>query len=362
MGKVFDYFWFALLVMLISIFSLLSKLFGHHVPLLHCIVILYPIMPFNTDVSKSLIHISSFLIRMGSNVNSQDCDRRTPLHYAVRSDECIPVAKFLIEKGASLEARDNCESTPLLWASYYGCDASLELLILNGADVKVRNYIGFSALHNAAGHRQDSCQLTDITELLIASGASIYTLDNSGATPLNIAVNRGKNVVERLLRANNIKSGEIYSSRATEKLSLGDFRGAEIDCTKAIQTNPKHAVFFVNRSIARSFMEDHHGAIKDANISIELDPSFATAWENRGIIHLSMGYTKEAIADLDKSIEINPKSGVSFYNRGIALNKVGEKQAAIADLEEAAILYKNNGEMQSYQQALRELDNIQKSQ
>jgi tetratricopeptide (TPR) repeat protein len=75
-----------------------------------------------------------------------------------------------------------------------------------------------------------------------------------------------------------------------------------------------------------------------------------------------MGYTKEAIADLDKSIEINPKSGVSFYNRGIALNKVGEKQAAIADLEEAAILYKNNGEMQSYQQALRELDNIQKSQ
>ena len=108
----------------------------------------------------------------------------------------------------------------------------MELLILNGADVKVRNYIGFSALHNAAGHRQDSCQLTDITELLIASGASIYTLDNSGATPLNIAVNRGENVVERLLRANNIKSGEIYSSRATEKLSLGDFRGAEIDCTR----------------------------------------------------------------------------------------------------------------------------------
>jgi tetratricopeptide (TPR) repeat protein len=358
MRKIFDYSYFILFSPLVLMWSVLGNLFGQKLPLLHVIVILNPTLRYGTDISKCLIRLASFLIRIGSNVNDQDCQGRTPLHYAVRMADYMPMANFLIEKGAILESKDKNNATPLLWASYYACYEAVELLILKGVDVNVQeDSYGNSALHEVARHWKNCRELTDITELLIISGSNIHALSKDRKTPLDIAILNKKSAVAKALKA-NVNNSEYYNDLANKKLSSGNIRGAEIDFTKAIVGNNTCATFFVNRSICRSFMQDHQRALDDTNIAIDLDPNFFGAWDRRGAVNLELGYIRESLKDLSKAIEINPDFAGSYYNRGIALARLGEKQAAISDLEKAVILYEKAGEIHFYQDSLKALSNL----
>ncbi len=60
--------------------------------------------------------------------------------------------------------------------------------------------------------------------------------------------------------------------------SNGNFSKAEEIYSKAIETDPRNAVFFRNRSFARVKQEKWLGALEDANNSIELDAENHKAW------------------------------------------------------------------------------------
>ena len=72
-------------------------------------------------------------VAIGKDLNDQDSEGRTPLHYAVAYDKAISV-DALIEAGATIDSRDNKQNTPLHYACGYGRVDIAEALLDAGAD------------------------------------------------------------------------------------------------------------------------------------------------------------------------------------------------------------------------------------
>jgi hypothetical protein len=68
----------------------------------------------------------------------------TPLHYAAAGPDAQLVA-LLAEHGAALDSRSPNGTTPLMMAARYGSEASVQVLLKRGADVRLRNQLELSA-------------------------------------------------------------------------------------------------------------------------------------------------------------------------------------------------------------------------
>lgn len=85
------------------------------------------------------------LTRLGSDVNTRDSDRWTPLMWAARSG-CDKTSQTLLEKQAILDHVNNRGDTALHIASSHGKVRVVELLLNVGANVCLRNSQGQSCL------------------------------------------------------------------------------------------------------------------------------------------------------------------------------------------------------------------------
>jgi len=105
-----------------------------------------------------------------------------PINKAVEG-KSVDIALLLIKRGANVNAKSKNGSTPLHLASYYGFKNLAEVLIQNGADVKIKtDDLGMTPLHSAA-HR---CHF-EIAKLLLDKGAEINAKDKEGNTALHRA-------------------------------------------------------------------------------------------------------------------------------------------------------------------------------
>lgn len=68
----------------------------------------------------------------------------TPLHYAASGADHQVVA-LLLDKGAAIDAPSPNGSTPVMMAALYGSEASVNLLLVRGADIKRKNDLGLRA-------------------------------------------------------------------------------------------------------------------------------------------------------------------------------------------------------------------------
>ncbi|QWE07603.1 ankyrin repeat domain-containing protein [Polynucleobacter sp. JS-JIR-5-A7] len=69
----------------------------------------------------------------------------TPLHYACAKGQ-LNVAQFLIANGAMIDSRAPNGTTPLMMATQAGNEELIKLLLDKGADLRMRNLNGFSAI------------------------------------------------------------------------------------------------------------------------------------------------------------------------------------------------------------------------
>ena len=92
----------------------------------------------------------------------------TPLHYACTTGK-LSVAEFLIARGAKVNALSPSETTPLMMAVGSGNDLLIKLLLDNGADLRMRNHEGYSAIDVAALFSKD-----DIREGLMSRWQKLY--------------------------------------------------------------------------------------------------------------------------------------------------------------------------------------------
>jgi len=135
------------------------------------------------------------LIEAGADPNAADNNQYTPLHRACWSGN-LEVALVLMEHGADPNAEDENGITPLIRAVPQGNVELVNALIAAGANADVIDArIGCSALHMAA-----ILGFADISEALIAGGASVNEKDDRGNRAFDYAARYGHEDVARLLK------------------------------------------------------------------------------------------------------------------------------------------------------------------
>ena len=98
------------------------------------------------------------LIALDADVNKTGW---TPLHYAATGGHDA-VIRLLLEHYAYIDAESPNQTTPLMMAAMYGAPSSVTLLLDAGADAKLRNAAGLSALDFARqGQRLQSQELIE---------------------------------------------------------------------------------------------------------------------------------------------------------------------------------------------------------
>ena len=108
------------------------------------------------------------------------------LHDAVQAGD-LEAVRQEIARGADVNRPDRLGATPLHDAAWNGNLAIAAYLIEHGADVKARHAEGGSQPIAYAVIKNDRAMV----ELLFAHGADVKSADNSGATLLHLAVDRG---------------------------------------------------------------------------------------------------------------------------------------------------------------------------
>ena len=181
--------------------------------------------PLHEAALRGHCRVLQFLLTNSAKVNITDNLGKTPLHEAVQKGQ-IEAAKILIENGADprkedVNEVDNEGLTPLHRAAISGCSKEMvKLLISMGADTKITDKSGRTALQYAARHGKKTAaelliaclginkaliqaicnQDNELAKLLVTSGADVTKVDESGRTPLHhAAVHRMKDLAKLLV-------------------------------------------------------------------------------------------------------------------------------------------------------------------
>ncbi|MTJ16512.1 tetratricopeptide repeat protein, partial [Dolichospermum sp. UHCC 0299] len=63
--------------------------------------------------------------------------------------------------------------------------------------------------------------------------------------------------------------------------------------------------------------------------------------------------------DYNQALKINPNNADAYYNRGNAYATLGDKFQAISDFQQAAKIYQQQGNNETYQDALNRIRKLQ---
>ena len=99
------------------------------------------------NIDNKIILFFIFLIHIFS-VYSKNFEDESPLYMAVQHYESEKMVEYLISKGAEVNAicKDSDCPTPFFYGAPYHNLKTLELLIKNGADLKIKNKQGLNVL------------------------------------------------------------------------------------------------------------------------------------------------------------------------------------------------------------------------
>ncbi|XP_061660146.1 receptor-interacting serine/threonine-protein kinase 4 isoform X2 [Syngnathoides biaculeatus] len=151
--------------------------------------------PLHLATEKHLKPLAELLLsRRSTNVNAQDEDQYTALHWAAQNgDEAM--TRLLLDRGAAINETDGQGRTPAHVACQHGQENVVRVLLSRGADVQINGKDKWTALHFASwqGH-------LGIVKLLVKqAGGDVDGQTTDGRTPLHLASQRGQYRVARIL-------------------------------------------------------------------------------------------------------------------------------------------------------------------
>lgn len=139
---------------------------------------------------------------LGSGANVELCDKlsNTALHWAMLGG-CVSAISALVQHGANINKQNNDGETPLHFAAGITSPASadcVQYLLQAGADPNIASTNGHTPLHYAACSGN-----VGVVRKLIEGGAHPNCEDTEGETPLHVAASElnGRGVIRALLAA-----------------------------------------------------------------------------------------------------------------------------------------------------------------
>ena len=167
--------------------------------------------------------VVKLLLNKGAEVNKQDIDRMTPLHYASCRGH-MEIVNLLLNNGANVNAKDYDGRTPLHYASSGSHAEIVKLLLERGADINAQDDWGDTSLHCASRLRK-----IEVAALLLAKGADVdMKNDCGGKMALDVAKENGRKSIVKLIisfkqsrDASNQPSQEVAVQNNTQQPAPG---------------------------------------------------------------------------------------------------------------------------------------------
>ncbi|KAK7929586.1 hypothetical protein WMY93_005981 [Mugilogobius chulae] len=132
------------------------------------------------------------------NVNIQDPDGLSPLHFAALSGN-KDLISLLLEAQAAVDIKDNKGMRPLHYAAWQGKTEPMKMLLKAGSSVNGPSEEGQLPLHLSSQHGH-----YDGTEMLLQHQSNPCISDAAGKTPLDLACEFGRVGVVQLLLSSNM--------------------------------------------------------------------------------------------------------------------------------------------------------------
>ena len=160
----------------------------------------------------------TWLVENGANMDLQDKDGLTALHYACKTDNSCEVVSCLIKNGANINACTGNKVTPLMRAAKKGNSDVVSLLIAHGANVDLKDKDGDTAFHYTACEEDslDKMPMEKTILKLLTAGASCLCKNSHGLTPL-LATSNSSNRTSVLFL---IKRPEFTKEQRIDALEL----------------------------------------------------------------------------------------------------------------------------------------------
>ena len=122
------------------------------------------------------------------------------------------------------------------------------------------------------------------------------------------------------------ESAEFYVERGNTKYRAGNFSGAIVDYSKAIEINLKGAKAYTNRGVSKDELNDYYGAISDYNKAIEINSKNDYAYNNRGRLKYLLGDNKGACKDTKKAASLGNEESIRILSGSIGAKICGSSR------------------------------------
>jgi cytohesin len=157
-----------------------------------------------------------YLLDRGGNIEAKDPDGITPLQMACRYG-CKNIVKFLLDRGANIMHINKYGYMPLHDACCSGYLNIAEMLLDRGADINAKNDMGNTTSHNVCRIR---CCFDKVLKFLLDNGADIYAKNNEGKSPLLIALEKNKSVIEILIESYEQDHNKLVELEKEDKIMI----------------------------------------------------------------------------------------------------------------------------------------------
>ena len=131
---------------------------------------------------------------------------------------------------------------------------------------------------------------------------------------------------------------EPYYYRADSKYRLDDLKGAEEDCTKALDINPFMVDVYNLRGIIRLKNENYIAALDDFSAGLKVESENINLLMNRGIVYINLKQYSEAIADYQHVLKYDTRQSGAYLNMGVAQVQMGDTISALANFSKVVEL------------------------
>jgi len=143
---------------------------------------------------------------------------------------------------------------------------------------------------------------------------------------------------------------EEYYIRGVRYTLVRRFRAALSDYNKALELDDQFAEAYLRRAEVRYLIEDDSGVLADCQRAIALNSTEAKTYFYQGMARYRLDYVQSAIAAFTDAVTCDPDDAQYYYRRGLAYQDLDQLDEAARDFRRAAYLYRNQGNLGSYEQ------------